>query len=204
MVRRLDDKLYTFSAADYHRLNLNDIVDMYLLKVHGKLQHLPGSLQYDIINSILLFMRQTIIKARVEDAQLEVESYQTSLNFTAPQTQIPNIPYLRPFTFNNKPFGVIYPYKSSYKFIRYYELHKFGDQTLKFVRIKLDQKLKEHDSGINVGWKSQDVREALKFLDRIDHRWKIREHMRRLESLIGGRAPIQNILTYRRLDTPPV
>jgi hypothetical protein len=77
MVRRLDDKWYTFSEAYYHRLNLNDIIDMYLLKVQGKLQHLPGSLQYDIINSIMLFMRQTIIKARVEDAQLGVESYQT-------------------------------------------------------------------------------------------------------------------------------
>ena len=170
VVRRIDDKLYKFSEADYHRLNLNDIEDMYLLKVQGKLQHLPGSLQYDIINSILLFMRQTIIKARVDDAQLGVESYQTSLNFTALQNQIPGIPYLRSFIFNNKPFGVVYPSKDAYRFMRYDELHKFGDQTLKFVKIKLNDKLKEYDSGINVGWKSRDVREALKFMDRIDHR----------------------------------
>ena len=84
-VRRIDDQLYTFGEADYHWLNLNDIADTYLLKVQGKLQNLSGSLQYDIINSILLFMRQTIIKARVEDAQLGVESYQKSLNFTTPQ-----------------------------------------------------------------------------------------------------------------------
>lgn len=44
VVRRHDDELYTFSEVDYHRLNRNDIEDMYLLKVQGKLQHLPGSL----------------------------------------------------------------------------------------------------------------------------------------------------------------
>ena len=84
------------------------------------------------------------------------------------------------------------------------EVHKFRDQTLRFVRIKLNEKLKEHDSGINVGWKSRDVREALKFMDRIDQKLKFREQIRTLESLIGGREPIPNILTYRRPDTLPV
>lgn len=202
-VRRIDDQLYTFGEADYHRLNLNDIADIYLLKVQGKLQNLSGSLQYDIINSILLFMRQTIIKARVEDAQLGVESYQQSLNFTAPQLYPPNI-RLRSFIFNNKPFGVIYPHKDGYCFMKYDEVHKFGDQTLKFVRIKLNEKLKEHDSGVNVGWNRRDVREAIKFIARIDQKLWFREQIRTLESLLGAREPFPNILTYRRPDTPQV
>ena len=86
--------------------------------------------------------------------------------------------------------------------MRYDETHKFGDQTLKYVRLKLDEKLKRHDQGIDVGWNRHDVREALKFLDRIDHRLKIRDHIRTLESFVGGRAPIPNILTYRRPDPP--
>lgn len=203
-VRRIDDQLYTFNEADYHRLNLNDIADIYLLMVQGKLQNLSGSLQYDIINSILLFMRQTIIKARVEDAQLGVESYQKSLNFTAPQLYPPNIPHLRPFIFNNKPFGVVYPHNDGYSFMRYEEVHKFGDQTLRFVRIKLNEMLKERDSGINVGWNNRDVKEARKFLARIDQKLRFREQTRTLESLIGAREPIPNILTYRRPDTPQV
>ncbi|GJX56370.1 hypothetical protein Tco_0286267 [Tanacetum coccineum] len=40
VVRRSDQKEYTFSYADLHRLNLNDIEDMYLLKVQDKLHHL--------------------------------------------------------------------------------------------------------------------------------------------------------------------
>ncbi|PWA47669.1 hypothetical protein CTI12_AA475510 [Artemisia annua] len=116
VVRRSDDKEYSFSEADYHRLNPNDIEDLYVLKVQGKVQNLPGSLQYDLINSLLIFARQRIIRVqgkaqnlpgslqydlinsllifarqriiwvRDEDAQLGVESYQISLNFTAPQT----------------------------------------------------------------------------------------------------------------------
>ena len=116
-------------------------------------------------------MRQITIRSRVEDAQLGVESYKTTLNFTAPQTQIPDIPYMKPYKLINKPFGVVFAKHNVNKFMRYDELHKFGDQTLKFVIIQLDQKLKKHDSGINVGWKRHDVREALNFIDRIDHRW---------------------------------
>ena len=88
--------------------------------------------------------------------------------------------------------------------MRYEEVHKFGDQTLRFVRIKLNEKLKERESGINVGWNNRDVREALKFIARIDQKLKFREQIRTLESLIGGREPIPNILTYRRPDTPQV
>lgn len=106
-------------------------------------------------------MRQTIIWARVEDVQSGVESYQKSLNFTAPQMQAPGIPKMTPFSFYNKPFGVVFTKNNVNKLMRYDELQKFEDQTLKFVIIQLDQKLKEHNSGINVGWKRKDLREAL-------------------------------------------
>ena len=86
----------------------------------------------------------------------------------------------------------------------YEEVHKFGDQTLKYVRIQLNEKLKQHDSGINVGWSRRDVKEALKFMARIDQKLRFRDQIRRLESLIGAREPIPDILTYRRPDTPRV
>ena len=106
VVRRHDDKLYTFSEADFHRLNLDDLFDMYLLKLQGKLEHLSGTSQYDIVNSILQYVRQAILKARVEDAQLGVESYQRTLNFTEPHTQPTGMHKQKLLTFNRKPFGV--------------------------------------------------------------------------------------------------
>lgn len=120
-------------------------------------------------------MRQTIIKARVEDAQLGVESYQKALNFTAPQKLTHGIKNPRPLIFNNKPFGVVYPLRDRYRFMRYEEVHKFGDQTLKYVRIQLNEKLKQHDSGINVVWSRRDVKEALKFMARIDQKLRFRD-----------------------------
>ncbi|GJU47261.1 hypothetical protein Tco_1204527 [Tanacetum coccineum] len=45
VIRRSYKKEYTFSYADLHRLNLNDIEDMYLLKVQDKLHHLELELK---------------------------------------------------------------------------------------------------------------------------------------------------------------
>ncbi|GJZ70514.1 hypothetical protein Tco_0634064 [Tanacetum coccineum] len=39
-VKRADSQKYTFSKADYKYLNLNDIKDMYLYMMQGKLDHI--------------------------------------------------------------------------------------------------------------------------------------------------------------------
>lgn len=67
IVKRLDEKEYEFSEADFHRLHLNDIEDMYLLKVQGKLCNLPKEMQLDFITSLLIFIQSVIIRERVED-----------------------------------------------------------------------------------------------------------------------------------------
>ncbi|GJS53534.1 hypothetical protein Tco_0626896 [Tanacetum coccineum] len=66
-VRRSDKKEYTFSYADLPRLNLNDIEDMYMLKVQDKLHHLQSKFEKDFNNTLLLFIRRTVILNRVED-----------------------------------------------------------------------------------------------------------------------------------------
>jgi hypothetical protein len=201
-VRRSDDELYTFSEADYDRLNRDDLFDIYLLKRQGKLENLPGNTQYDVINSILLAIRRTVLKARVEDAQLGAESYQTQLNFT--EHRISHRYKQEPLTFVKKPFGVVYQKgKDRQRFMDYNEVHKFGDQTLKFVGIELNKKLAKYDKGSRVGWNRQDAKEARKFMVRIEQKLRFRDQIRRLESLVGGREPIQNILTYRRPSHRP-
>ncbi|GKC63993.1 hypothetical protein Tco_1096591 [Tanacetum coccineum] len=76
---------HTFSYADLPKLNLNDIEDMYLLKVQDKMHHLPSDDDKDFNNALLLFIRRTVIKNRVEDLQLGVKSYQQTLNLTKPK-----------------------------------------------------------------------------------------------------------------------
>nr|GEU51029.1 integrase, catalytic region, zinc finger, CCHC-type, peptidase aspartic, catalytic [Tanacetum cinerariifolium] len=85
-IRRNDEKLYTFKEGDYNRLRLQDIEDMLLLFVQGKLTNLNIEERLALGVSLLMFTRSIIIKRRVEDIQLGIKSYQKKLNPTKPDT----------------------------------------------------------------------------------------------------------------------
>ncbi|GKB43005.1 hypothetical protein Tco_0887947 [Tanacetum coccineum] len=65
--QEIGKKEYEFSYADLPRLSLNDIEDMYLLKVQDKLHHLQSDFEINFINALLLYIRRDVIKYRVED-----------------------------------------------------------------------------------------------------------------------------------------
>ncbi|GJS12804.1 hypothetical protein Tco_0407276 [Tanacetum coccineum] len=98
VVTRSDDKEYEFSYADLPRLSVNDVEDMYLLQVQDKLHHILLKFVKDFNNALLMFIRRTVIKKRVEDIQLEVESYQRTLNLTKPTMFFEGINQRIPFT----------------------------------------------------------------------------------------------------------
>nr|GEV18052.1 putative ribonuclease H-like domain-containing protein [Tanacetum cinerariifolium] len=97
-VRRSDDKEYEFSYVDLPRLSVNDVEDMYLLYVQDKLHHLLLEFLKDLNNALLMFIRRTVIKNRVEDIQLGVESYQRTLNLTKPTMFFEGIGQRIPYT----------------------------------------------------------------------------------------------------------
>ncbi|GJY36675.1 hypothetical protein Tco_0422053 [Tanacetum coccineum] len=101
--KRVDGEDHVFKEADYLELSLNDFEDMYLLKVQGKLHHLDGELEYDLINSLLLYIRSVVVRKRVEDTQMGVESYQQKLNLTKPLFYVPSIQYKIPYTMMGNP-----------------------------------------------------------------------------------------------------
>ncbi|GJQ92555.1 hypothetical protein Tco_0003694 [Tanacetum coccineum] len=74
VVKRADHKEYMFTEADFLRLNQNDIEDLYLLKIQDKIYNIDGVDEHNLINALLFYIRRIVIKKRVEDAQLEVES----------------------------------------------------------------------------------------------------------------------------------
>nr|GFB57485.1 hypothetical protein [Tanacetum cinerariifolium] len=112
-VRRDDDQIYKFKEGDFKRLRLQDIEDMLLLLVQGKLSNLTVEERLAFNVSLRMFTRSIVIKRRVEDLQLGVESYQKRLNLTKPDT-----------------------------LMRIDELYKFSDETLNDVRNGLDDRLK--------------------------------------------------------------
>nr|GFB83299.1 hypothetical protein [Tanacetum cinerariifolium] len=66
-VRRDDDKIYKFKEGDFKRLRLQDIEDMLLLLVQGKLSNLTVEEHFAFNVSLRMFTRSTIIKRGDKD-----------------------------------------------------------------------------------------------------------------------------------------
>ncbi|GKC65555.1 hypothetical protein Tco_1098153 [Tanacetum coccineum] len=75
VVRRADRQKYMFKEGDFVNIHLNNIEDMRLLIAQHKLLNLEGDEIVDLAVALRMFTRSLIIKRRVEDIQLGVESY---------------------------------------------------------------------------------------------------------------------------------
>ncbi|GKC78580.1 hypothetical protein Tco_1129354 [Tanacetum coccineum] len=167
---------------------------MFLFYVQNKLHHLIGDEQFDMVNALRLFIRRTVIKKRVEDVQLGVESYQTKLIITFPQMKYDGLKVKEPYTIPYKPKGVVYKNKSNRKILmRDDELYKFSDGTLKSVCDHLDLMLHNFELGYNNqgmsnrAWSVKDKKWTTSMLKKIDMTLLERRIMQSLESFVGGR-----------------
>nr|GEW02811.1 hypothetical protein [Tanacetum cinerariifolium] len=79
-VRRDDDKLHKFKEGNFKRLRIQDIEDMLLLLVQGKLANLTIEERFAFNISLRMFTRSIVIQRRVEDLQLGVKSDGTLIN----------------------------------------------------------------------------------------------------------------------------
>ncbi|GJW89979.1 hypothetical protein Tco_0167532 [Tanacetum coccineum] len=189
-VRRDDDALYKFKEGDLHRLRIQDIEDMLLLLVQGKVTNLSVEERIAFNVSLRMFTRRVVIQRRVEDLQLGVESYQKKLNLTKPDTYRSNLRRQDAYTPYSDPRGFIYENKDKKnRLMRIDELHKFSDGTLDDVRTVLNDRLK----GIRMEylpetfWSQRDKANARAMIQAIDKRLKTRRIMRSLEKFVGGR-----------------
>ncbi|GJX47024.1 hypothetical protein Tco_0272214 [Tanacetum coccineum] len=121
-----------------------------LVKKKLTLSHLTDTNIIDFIVALRMFTRSLVIKKRVEDLQLDVESYQKKLNITLPQQTIQEIEFKQPYTPSHKPPGVIYEDLVQQKRVmRADELYKFSDRTLKKLRDELHHRVLNFDLGYN-------------------------------------------------------
>nr|GEU47993.1 retrovirus-related Pol polyprotein from transposon TNT 1-94 [Tanacetum cinerariifolium] len=142
-VRRDDDKLYKFKEGDFKKLCIQDIKDMLLLLVQGKLTNLTVEERFAFNVSLKMFTRSIVIQRRVEDLQLGVKSYQKKLNITKLDTYRINLKRKEAYTAYSTPKGFIYQNKDKHnRLMRIDELHKFSDDTLNDVQTALDYHLK--------------------------------------------------------------
>ncbi|GJX52989.1 putative reverse transcriptase domain-containing protein, partial [Tanacetum coccineum] len=94
-----------------HRLRIQDIEDMLLLLVQGKVTNLNVEERIAFNVSLRMFTRRVVIQRRVEDLQLGVESYQKKLNLTKPDTYRSNLRRQDAYTPYSDPRGFIYENK---------------------------------------------------------------------------------------------
>ncbi|GJZ32991.1 hypothetical protein Tco_0578427, partial [Tanacetum coccineum] len=163
-VRRDEDKLYTFKEGDYNRLRLQDIEDMLLLLVQGKLTNL--------------------------NIEKRVESYQKKLNLIRLDTYKSDLKRKTPYTAYSNPKGFIYQNKDKKnRLMRIDELHKFSDGTLNDVRSALDDILKRIRMEYlpQTVWRNVDRERAGAMIQAIDRQLRNRRLLRSLEKFVGGR-----------------
>ncbi|GJW21992.1 hypothetical protein Tco_0032614 [Tanacetum coccineum] len=93
-----------------HRADLNfkylypsDFEDLYLLNLQGHLNHLPPKDKKILTTAVNLWTRNLVIRQRVEDFQLGIESYQTQLNLTKPRWDATGFEFKYDFTIIDSP-----------------------------------------------------------------------------------------------------
>nr|GEV23592.1 hypothetical protein [Tanacetum cinerariifolium] len=142
-VRRDDDKLYKFKEGAFKRLRIQDIKDMLLLLVQGKLTNLTVEECFAFNVSLRMFTKSIVIQRHVEDLQLGVKSYQKKINLTKPDTYRSDLKRKEAYIAYSNQRGFIYQDKDKqFRLMRIDELHKFSDGTLTDVRTALDDRLK--------------------------------------------------------------
>ncbi|GKC97796.1 hypothetical protein Tco_1168071, partial [Tanacetum coccineum] len=155
--------------------------------------HLTDSDIVDFIVALRMFTRSLVIKKRVEDLQLGVESNQKKLNITPPQQTFLEIQFKVLYTPSHKPPGVIYEDLVKHKLVmRADELYKFSDGTLKKVRDELHHRLLDFDLGYNKEmlrrkWTAIDKKRSKLMVELIDKQMRERRIIRNLERLVSAR-----------------
>ncbi|GKB05001.1 hypothetical protein Tco_0833196 [Tanacetum coccineum] len=123
--------------------------------------------------------KEFIIRKRVEDFQLGVESYQTQLNPTKPQWEATGLEFMHDYKILDSPRAVVFRYKYGIQtIIRFNEIHKFSDRTLQQINEALDYRVKEFK-----------VNKA-----------KAQANLSNLESFVGGRIREGDYILLQRAE----
>ncbi|GJR28027.1 hypothetical protein Tco_1104259 [Tanacetum coccineum] len=194
VLRRADLKEYVIAERDFKYMYPSDFEDLYLLNLQGHLNHLSPEDKKILTTAVNLWTRNLVIRQRVEDFQLGIESYQTQLNLTKPRWEATGFEFKHDFTVIDSPRAVIFRDRYGVQMImRFNEIHKFSDGTLQQIDEALDYRVKEFrinrtNPGMNARfWTKKDVDRSKDFMFAIQKRLKTRRIFQNLESFVGGR-----------------
>ncbi|GJR75165.1 hypothetical protein Tco_0087530 [Tanacetum coccineum] len=194
VLRRADNQEYTIAKNNFKDLYPSDFEDLYLLNLQGHLNHLPPRDKKILSTVVNFWIRNLVIRQRVEDFQLGIESYQTQLNLTKPRWEASGLEFMHDYKILDSPQAVVFRDKyGMHMIMRFNEIHKFSDGTLQQINEALDYRVKEFrvnkvNPGLNTRfWTTNDVIKSKQFMFAIQKRLKLRRIFRNLESFVGGR-----------------
>ncbi|GJS03860.1 hypothetical protein Tco_0320368 [Tanacetum coccineum] len=152
VARRANECIVSITEPDYKNLNKNDIEDMYLLIMNGKV---PDYAEIGLLWSLSVFIRSSVIWERGHDFQLGIESYQQKVNLTAPTISFPGVEKHKMFSIIYEPVhGIIYKNsKKEERVMRHSEIHKFCDATLNRVL----EGLKSYNNDVKYGYVQKEL-----------------------------------------------
>ncbi|GJU94330.1 hypothetical protein Tco_1319086 [Tanacetum coccineum] len=137
-----------------------------------------------------MWIRNLVIRNRMGDLQLGIESYQTKLNLERPNWDATDYSFKEDYTIVPKPRAVIYrDINDQRKLIRLNEIHKFSDGTLSRVMEKLDHMVKdfhlfEYNKGMETRKWSEDDKRRSKALSSQKHQSETKIFTMKMEILL--------------------
>ncbi|GJT93356.1 hypothetical protein Tco_1082201 [Tanacetum coccineum] len=161
-----DFQEHTITKKDFKNLYPSNLEDLNLLLLQGHLDHLSGSDKWMLLTAVKLWTRNLVIRQRIEDFQLGIESYQTQLNLTKLGWDAIGYEFKHDYTIIESPREIIFPVNNIKEF-----------------------KIKRLNLGINTHfWTEKDVTRSKEFITAIERRLKTRRIYRNLECFVGGRV----------------
>nr|GEW44264.1 hypothetical protein [Tanacetum cinerariifolium] len=195
VLRRADLNEHVIAERDFKYLYPNDFKDLNLLNLQGHLNHLPPKDKKILTTAVNQWTRQLVIRQRVEDFQLGIESYQSQVNLTKPQWKATSFEYKHDYTVIESPRAVIFWDRYGVQMMmRFNEIHKFSDGTLQQIVEALDYRVKEFrinsmNPGLNTRfWTRKDVDRCNAFMFAIQRHLRTRRIFCNLKSFVGGRV----------------
>nr|GEW32639.1 hypothetical protein [Tanacetum cinerariifolium] len=102
-ISKIKAAYYPDAGLEQMYLYPSDFEDLYLLNLQGHLNHLPPKDKKILTTAVNQWTRQLVIRQRVEDFQLRIESYQTQLNLFKPQWDATCFKYKHDYTIIDSP-----------------------------------------------------------------------------------------------------
>nr|GEV37575.1 monodehydroascorbate reductase [Tanacetum cinerariifolium] len=188
---RADLNEHVIAERDFKYLYPSDFEDLYLLNLQGHLNQLPPKDKKILTTAVNQWTRYLVIRQRVEDFQLGIESYPTQLNLTKPRWNAAGFEYKHDYIVIDSLRAVTCRDRYVVQMMmRFNEIHKFSDGTLQQIDEALDYRVKEFQiNRMNLGlntrfWTRKDVDRSKAFMFAIQKRLKTRRIFRNLESFV--------------------